>query len=90
MLAPGYAAYVFCYKGQMRAFMNRCTHMGARIELEGDRCVCTQHHAEFSPETGARLEGEAPEGSFLQKLELHEEEGIVYLTWSLPADPFSL
>lgn len=89
-LAPAFSAYVFCYKGQMRAFMNRCTHMGAPVELVGDRCVCTQHHAEFSAETGERLEGEAPEGSSLTPLTLQEEDGNLVLVWSLPRDPFAL
>lgn len=67
--------------GTIKAYVNRCTHMGGTVELvKGSRaadngcngCIfrCVRHHAEFDPTTGMRTAGEAPEGSGLTPITL--------------------
>lgn len=86
-LVPGITAYVFRYRGQMRAFINRCTHMGGPIELKGGQCVCRWHEAAFDPETGKRLDGSSAP---LHALTILEEGGEYLLEWNAPDDPFAL
>lgn len=86
-LMPGISAYVFRYKGQLRAFLNRCTHMGGPIELVDGKCVCRWHEAEFDVTTGERLDGgSAPLEAIVVK-QIGEE---LALEWSIPKDPFSV
>lgn len=86
-LVPGTSAYVFRYRGQMRAFVNRCTHMGGPIELEGGQCVCRWHDAAFDPDTGTRLDGSSGP---LQALTILEQGDELILEWNVPPDPFAL
>ncbi len=86
-LVPGTGAYVFRYGGQMRAFLNRCPHMGGPIELKEGQCVCRWHDAVFDPVTGVRLDGSSAP---LQTLTILEEGEELILLWNRPVDPFAL
>lgn len=86
-LVPGTSAYVFRYRDRMRAFVNRCTHMGGPIELEGGQCVCRWHDAAFDPDTGMRIDGSSAP---LQSLTILEEGDELMLEWNVPVDPFVL
>lgn len=91
-LLPGTEAYIFRLHGQVKAFINRCTHMGGPVELTADttKLCCRRHEATFNPETGERIGGQAPEGSALTTLATEEDASGVWLQWSLPQDLFSL
>lgn len=78
--------------GAIKAFVNRCTHMGGPVELAagGSTLKCRWHESCFDPETGCVIEGgEAPAGTFLQPIELVEENGMLYAMLELPDDPFA-
>lgn len=79
--------------GALRAYVNRCTHMGGPVELankDGSPLLrCRWHRAEFRADTGEAIHGEAPAGTRLTPIELVREgdEWIAQLV--LPTDPFS-
>ena len=84
--------------GAIKAYVNRCTHMGGIVQLvkaqassssvKCEGCVfrCVRHFAEFDPKTGARLAGEAPEGSFLTPIALEIEGDQAYAMLELKED----
>lgn len=73
-----------------KAYVNRCTHMGGPVDFcHTGRLKCGWHGAEFDPDTGSAIEGEAPPGSFLKRIDLVEEDGILYALMELPDDPFA-
>jgi nitrite reductase/ring-hydroxylating ferredoxin subunit len=80
-------------KGVIKAFVNKCTHMGGPVELKkaADQPVfrCRWHEAEFNPSTGAALKGEAPAGSMLTPISLTIEGDQIFATLELPPDPFA-
>ena len=81
-------AYNDC--GTIKAYVNRCTHMGGLVELCGEKTFrCRWHKAEFDACTGRVLCGEAPAGSLLAPIELLIEDDHVYAVLELPDDPFS-
>lgn len=67
--------------GTVKAYMNSCTHAGGKLSLQRGIFECSRHFAEFDPATGARMSGQAPEGSRLTPLEVVEEDGklVVYM-----------
>jgi nitrite reductase/ring-hydroxylating ferredoxin subunit len=75
--------------GSLKAFVNACTHMGGTTELSGSVLRCCRHQAEFSPVTGERLSGQAPEGTKLTPIELAIDGDQVCAILELPPDPFS-
>ncbi|MCC7522803.1 Rieske (2Fe-2S) protein [Candidatus Uhrbacteria bacterium] len=76
--------------GKLIAFVNRCTHMGGPVEMHasGNKLRCRWHGADFHPETGEAIEGQAPQGTALQRIELIEQDGTVFALLELPDDPF--
>ena len=86
--------------GTIKAYLNRCTHMGGMVQLvrespvvrrqsEGcEGCVfrCVRHHAEFDPKTGNRTAGQAPEGSALTPITLEMEGDQVFAILELKED----
>jgi len=77
--------------GTIKAYVNRCTHMGGPVELLKDRprFRCRWHQAEFDPVTGQAIEGEAPKGTSLTPIELVVEDGQIFGVLQLPEDPFA-
>lgn len=76
--------------GVCKAYVNRCTHMGGPVDMCAKGTLrCRWHGAEFDCDTGAAIEGEAPEGSFLKRLDVVEEDGILYALFEMPEDPFA-
>lgn len=77
--------------GVVKAYVNRCTHMGGPVELIPGKGVlrCKWHQAEFNPATGEAIEGEAPKGTRLTAIQTVVEEGKIYGILELPEDPFS-
>lgn len=78
--------------GTIKAFVNKCTHMGGPVELEkgkdGPRLRCRWHEAAFDPATGKVLEGQAPAGSLLTPISLTIEDDQIMALLELPPDPF--
>ncbi len=87
-----HAAIVFNDQGVLKAYMNRCTHMGGPVELKdknGELVLrCRWHEAEFSPCTGAAIEGEAPQGTRLAPIDLVAEGGTYYCFFRTTDDAF--
>ncbi len=87
-----HAAIVYNDAGTLKAYVNRCTHMGGPVELKDKKGQqifrCRWHEAEFSPETGAAIEGEAPQGTRLTQIELVQENGAFYCTFRSSDDEF--
>ncbi|HWQ99864.1 MAG TPA: Rieske 2Fe-2S domain-containing protein [Candidatus Methylomirabilis sp.] len=56
--------------GEIKGYVNRCTHMGGPVSLVSGRCLfrCGWHQAEFDPKTGMRMSGQAPEGTALKPI----------------------
>lgn len=76
--------------GVIRAYVNRCTHMGGPVDLhQGQTLRCRWHGADFDPCTGAAIAGEAPAGTFLKPIDVLEENGMLYAVLELPDDPFA-
>ena len=91
-LLPGRDAYVFRFRGQLRAFLNRCPHMGGPVDFEpaDGQLVCRWHGATFDAVGGARLDGQAGPGSALPALRIETVDGAPWLVWEVPEDPFSV
>ena len=76
--------------GVIKAYVNRCTHMGGPVELhKGETLRCRWHGADFDPCTGAAIDGQAPSGTFLKPIEILEEHGTLFAVLELPEDPFA-
>lgn len=79
--------------GTVKAYVNKCTHMGGPLELKNvqGRALfrCRWHEAEFNPETGECLRGQAPTGSMLTPISLIHEAGQIMAVLELPDDPFA-
>lgn len=79
------AAFAVRYEGQVRAYLNRCTHMSTELDwkpgrffdAEGLLLVCSTHGAVYAPDTGACLGG--PCSGALARLDVEERDGAVYL-----------
>ncbi len=79
-------------QGTVKAYVNRCTHMGGPLELVKPKGVlrCRWHLAEFDPRTGGALEGEAPKGTALKPIELEVEDKEIFAVIKLPEDSFDV
>ncbi len=87
---PATKGIAYNREGVLRAYVNRCTHMGGPVALHEGRVLrCGWHGADFDPCTGAAVDGQAPEGTFLRSIELIEENGEVFAMLELPDDPFA-
>ncbi len=77
--------------GVIKAYVNRCTHMGGPVELsrDGTSFRCRWHEADFAPATGEAIEGQAPRGTRLQPIVLEEADGQIYAILEFPDDPFA-
>lgn len=80
--------------GTLKAYVNRCTHMGGPVRLmDGDSGPnvfrCQWHMAEFNPKTGEAIEGQAPRGTFLTPVALEQKDGEWFGVLELPDDPFA-
>lgn len=87
---PATKGIAYNKEGVIRAYVNRCTHMGGPVELHGTGSFrCRWHGADFDPCTGAAIDGQAPAGTFLKPIEILEENGMLYAVLELPDDPFA-
>ena len=73
-----------------KAYVNRCTHMGGPVDFCHEGTLrCGWHGADFDPDTGAAIQGQAPAGTILKAVELVEENGMIFALLELPDDPFA-
>lgn len=80
----------FSRNGQCKAYVNRCTHMGGPVDFCREGTLrCAWHGADFDPDTGAAIQGQAPAGTFLKAVDLVEENGMLFALLELPDDPFA-
>lgn len=79
--------------GTLKAFVNKCTHMGGPVELktvDGQSIFrCRWHQAEFNPSTGEAIQGQAPIGTRLTPITLVTEEDQIFAMLELPDNPFA-
>lgn len=77
--------------GTIKAYVNRCTHMGGPVELDAKHGVfrCRWHASDFDPKTGKAIEGEAPKGTRLKPIEIVMEGDELMGILELPDDPFN-
>ena len=77
-------AFAIRFKGQPRAYLNRCTHVAMELDWQPDRffddsgrwLLCATHGAAYEPDTGACRGGPCRGGLF--KIELVEHDGVVH------------
>lgn len=74
------------------AFKSFCTHMGGPVKAGGDGNLhCQWHYSKFDPKTGAALPGsQAPEGTFLPKIEVTLDGDAIVCSYEPPKDPFEM
>jgi nitrite reductase/ring-hydroxylating ferredoxin subunit len=80
------------YRGAVCAFVNRCPHLGTELDwrpgeffdVAGLYLVCSTHGAIFEPRTGYCVAGPC-RGASLERLQVREEGGRIYLIDDAPA-----
>jgi nitrite reductase/ring-hydroxylating ferredoxin subunit len=85
-LEEGVTGFVVRHRGVLRAFVNRCPHMGTELDWQpgefydfgGLYLVCSTHGALFEPATGYCVAGPC-RGASLEPLQVREREGEVFI-----------
>jgi nitrite reductase/ring-hydroxylating ferredoxin subunit len=80
------SGFVIRYDGAVHGYVNRCAHVPITLDWqEGDFfdlsrhfLICSAHGAQYQPETGRCVLGPC-KGKFLQKLNVVERDGRIYL-----------
>lgn len=66
------------------AYYDFCTHQGGTLKIKDGKFECLRHFSTFTLETGARLAGQAPEGSSLAEIPLILEGEDLFAMWTPP------
>ena len=77
-------AFAIRFKGQVYAYLNRCTHVAMEMDYQPDQCfddtgrwlLCATHGAAYKPDTGACAGGPCRGG--LVSIALTESDGVVH------------
>ncbi|MEW6679053.1 MAG: Rieske 2Fe-2S domain-containing protein [Pseudomonadota bacterium] len=80
------AAFLVRWKGQARAYLNRCAHIPVELDYQPGRffdfsseyLVCSTHGALYDPSTGACAGGRC-NGAGLVPVPVQERDGGIYL-----------
>jgi len=80
------AAFAVRYRGRVQGYVNRCAHVwveldwqpGEFFDVSGLYLVCSTHGAAYLPDTGYCVGGPC-KGQSLQKLQVEEQDGQVFL-----------
>ena len=80
-------AFVFRFRGQVYAYLNRCAHVAMEMDwkqgdfFSDDKCylVCATHDAHYEPHTGKCISGPCPKGAALVNIPIYEKDGDIYL-----------
>ena len=86
-------AFAVRWQGQVRAFLNRCSHVAMEMDWQPDRffdatgqwLVCASHGAVYRPDTGQCAGGPCRGG--LIRIDLSEADGVVFWHPSYIAKP---
>lgn len=81
------AAFIVCWRGETRAWVNACRHQSLPLDFgdarfldgAGDALVCVHHGARYRPDTGECFEGPC-RGAFLTPLALERRDGALWCT----------
>jgi nitrite reductase/ring-hydroxylating ferredoxin subunit len=79
------------YDGQVRAFVNRCPHLGTELDWQpgeffeeaGLYLVCSTHGALFEPASGRCIAGPC-QGDTLDSIPVQEKDGQVFIPQDTP------
>jgi len=77
-------AFAVRFKGSVRAYLNRCTHVAMELDWQPNRVfdatgqwlLCASHGAAYAPDTGQCVGGPCQGG--LVKIHLVDNDGVVY------------
>lgn len=77
-------AFAVRFKGLVRAYLNRCTHVAMELDWQPNRVfdatgqwlLCASHGAAYAPDTGQCAGGPCQGG--LVKIHLVDTDGVVY------------
>ena len=86
-------AFAVRHDGEVRAFVNRCPHLGVELDWQPGRffeesglyLVCSTHGAIFEPDTGRCIAGPC-RGARLEAIAVREREGRI-LVQDEPTEP---
>lgn len=84
--ADGTAAFAVRVRGEVRAFINRCPHIGVELDAwpgqffddDGLHLLCSVHGARFDARDGRCESGPCP-GRSLQSVECREHDDLVWV-----------
>lgn len=76
-------AFAIRFKGEVHAYLNRCSHVAMEMDLQANRffdttgqwLICATHGALYAPDTGRCING--PCRGALVKIALFEQDGLV-------------
>jgi nitrite reductase/ring-hydroxylating ferredoxin subunit len=88
-------AFAIRYRGQVHAYLNRCSHVAMEMDWQPNRffddtghwLLCSTHGAAYQPDTGACAGG--PCRGSLVRITLTEKEGVVHWHTSWNLQPIS-
>jgi nitrite reductase/ring-hydroxylating ferredoxin subunit len=86
-------AFAIRYRGQVHAYLNRCTHVAMEMDWQPDRffddtgqwLLCASHGAAYRPDSGQCAGGPCKGG--LIRIDLSEAQGVVFWHPSYIARP---
>jgi nitrite reductase/ring-hydroxylating ferredoxin subunit len=86
-------AFAIRYRGQVHAYLNRCTHVAMEMDWQPDRffddtgqwLLCASHGAAYRPDSGQCAGGPCKGG--LIRIDLSEAAGVVFWHPSYIARP---
>jgi nitrite reductase/ring-hydroxylating ferredoxin subunit len=76
----GREVHVYREKGQPRAALNVCLHLGGPLDFKEGKFVCAWHGAEFAT-SGGCVKGPAAKESRLMFLPTRVENGGLFYVW---------
>lgn len=79
-------AFVVRHRGKVQGFLNRCAHVameldwmpGRFFDLDGTMLICATHGAAYDPANGDCVGGPCAGRGGLRRLQMVEEDGVVY------------
>lgn len=88
-------AFAIRYRGQVHAYLNRCTHVAMEMDWQPNRffddsgqwLLCGTHGAAYRPDTGECAGGPCRGG--LVRITLSESEGVVHWHTAFNLQPLS-
>lgn len=90
-----HSGFVIRYLGEVHGYLNQCAHVpveldweeGEFFDLTKHSLICSTHGAQYHPATGRCFMGPCS-GKSLQKLDVIEREGSVYIVETFVIKPY--